>query len=65
MTEIRNPKPLLHLTIREFQTSFGHWLLEFGAWDLLFEKLVLGVCDFINPSILKKLTIFTGKAIEL
>jgi hypothetical protein len=49
MTEIRNPKPLHHLKIREFQTCFGHWILEFviylrfGAWDLLFEKLVFGV----------------------
>ena len=37
--------------------------LRFGAWDLLFEKLVLGVWDFINPSIPKQLAIFTGKAI--
>ena len=29
MTEIQNPKPLHHLRIREFQTCFGHWTLEF------------------------------------
>jgi hypothetical protein len=47
--QFQNPKPLHHLKIREFQTCFGHWILEFviylrfGAWDLLFEKLVFGV----------------------
>jgi hypothetical protein len=69
MTEIRNPKLLHHLKRREFQTCFGHWILEFviylrfGAWDLLFEKLVLRVLNFINPSIPKQLAIFTGKTI--
>ena len=44
MTKIRNPKPLHHLKIREFQTCFGHWILEFviylrfGAWSLGFPK---------------------------
>jgi hypothetical protein len=44
MTEIQNPKPLHHLKIREFQTCFGHWILEFvnylrfGAWSLGFHK---------------------------
>jgi hypothetical protein len=67
--QFQNPKPLHHLKIREFQTCFGHWILEFviylrfGAWDLLFEKLVLRVLDFINPSIPKQLAIFTGKTI--
>ena len=56
MTEIRNPKPLHHLKIGEFQTCFGHWILEFviylrfGAWSL----------GFLNPSIPKQVATFTG-----
>jgi len=44
MTEIRNPKPVYNPKIREFQTCFGHWILEFviylrfGAWSLGFHK---------------------------
>jgi hypothetical protein len=44
MTEIQNPKPLHHLKLGEFQTCFGHWILEFviylrfGAWSLGFHK---------------------------
>jgi hypothetical protein len=27
--QFQNPEPLHHLRIREFQTCFGHWTLEF------------------------------------
>jgi hypothetical protein len=43
--QFRNPKPLHHLKIRELQTCFGHWILEFviylifGAWSLEFHRL--------------------------
>jgi hypothetical protein len=44
--------------------EFGIYL-RFGAWDLLFEKLVLGVWNFIHFSTSQQLAIFPGKAMQL